>query len=751
MFKGGTLVSESQPGSSLTLEEAEQSLTLLESKLAEFLAAWERSGMPPDMHAYLPPGGEIRRIVLTELIKIDLEYRWQVHDLPKDLSEYAAEFPELTAAGIPADLVYEEFHIRRQSGKPVEPNSYLERFPAQQTELAYVLGVDQKYHSTAMHKATGKEQLDQIAPGQRIDDFELLTRLGSGAFAHVYLARQVSMQRLVAVKISADQGAEHQTLAQLDHDYVVRVYDYRSLPDRGLRLLYMQYIAGGTLQETVQELRETPTQHRGGRLLLNAVDRGLDNRGESPPTDSPLRKQLESYGWPETVCWIGSRLALALDYAHQREVLHRDIKPANVLLTADGVPKLADFNISFSSKVEGVTAASYFGGSLAYMSPEQLEASNPAHWRQPENLDGRSDLYSLGVMLWELLTSRRPFADKKEEGGWANTLEAMVERRRNGLDEKALATVPPNCPPGLVRVLRKCLEADAEQRWQSGRELAHQFELCRHPRAQRILTPEPGSISRRIRPVAFAIMMIAVMTPNIAAGVFNFFYNDEAIVRNLSTDSQKAFMRIQVVINLIAYPVGFLAVWLRYRNIRRNLSDASEGAAQKRALARMRTMGLGRFAALVSVAEWTIAGIAYPISIRLAAGSLPGTAYVQFFASLVLCGLIAAAYPFFLVTDLSFRVLYPWCLKSIDELQTDLPVLRRIRQRSMFYFGMAAIAPMLGVVMTLFLTFGRTGVQPMALRVFSAVGIFGVFLLFFVWRRLQTDLEAVIAAGEALQ
>lgn len=744
-------MSDTQAESDLTFDTAEQSLSLLEEKLSAFLAAWEGIDLPPDLHDFLPADGELRRLILVELIKVDLEYRWQVHELPKDLAEYVAEFPELADAGIPADLVYEDFHIRRQTEQPVEAVAYIEQFPDQETELAGVLGLEDRYQSTAIYKNTGKDQLELIGPGQTIDDFELLVKLGAGAFAHVYLARQTSMQRLVAVKISADQGAEHQTLAQLDHDYIVRVYDFRPIPDRGLRLLYMQYIAGGTLQETVKVLRETPFEERTGKLILDGVDRGLDNRGESPPTDSPMRKELASFAWPEAVCWLGSRLALALDYAHRRGVLHRDIKPANVLVTADGVPKLADFNISYSSEVVGVTAAEYFGGSLAYMSPEQMEASHPGLERQPGSLDGRSDIYSLGVMLWELLTSRRPFVDKKEQGGWGNTLNAMLERRRSGPNDEAFATIPENCPPGIVRVLARCLEFDEDRRWQTGKELADQLELCRHPRAQRILAPSETARAVKMRPWMLVLVMVAVMLPNITAGLFNFEYNNRKIIDNLSPQSQQAFMRIQEIINAIAYPIGFFAVWWRYRKSQKTLDESSEADAESRAHARAITLGLGRFAALISVTLWTLAGIAYPVSIHLAAGTLPGTAYVQFFASLLLCGLIAAAYPFFLATHLAFRVLYPWRLRDVEELKSDIPVLRKIRVRLKFYFLLAAIAPLLGVLMSIGLTFGNTGAQKMALWVFAAVGIAGVAFLWSVHSRLDDDFEAVIHAAEALR
>ena len=257
--------------------------------------------------------------------------------------------------------------------------------------------------SSAFADISPSTDFTQIEVGQRLDDFDLLLELGSGAFARVFLARQLSMQRLVAVKISANRGHEPQTLAQLDHDYIVRVFDQRILRDQDWRLLYMQYLPGGTLLDLgrVVFADGPPTS---GQALLDAVDVALESRGESRPTESLTRAELATLSWPETVAWLGKRLAAALDYANSRGVLHRDIKLANVLLARDGTPKLADFNVSFSRNVSGASPFEYFGGSLSYMSPEQLTACQPGHTLEAADLDTRSDIYSLAVVLWELLT-----------------------------------------------------------------------------------------------------------------------------------------------------------------------------------------------------------------------------------------------------------------------------------------------------------------------------------------------------------
>ena len=383
--------------------------------------------------------------------------------------------------------------------------------------------------------------LDEIGIGSRIDDFDLLTDLGAGAFARVYLARQRSMQRLVAVKISADHGTEPQTLAHLDHDYIVRVFDQRRVAQgpvntaNTVKLMYMQYVPGGTLRGVLRRVRDTEPALRNGRLLLSAVDGELLDRGGIRPVESRTRADIAALSWPETVAWLGRRLADALDYADRRGVLHRDLKPANVLLTADGAPKLADFNISYAHHVPGANPVAYFGGSLAYMSPEQLEAARPGSRRAAADLDTRSDLYALGMMLWELLTGRRPFDDAAlfrvagastrvaMPGG--DALDELLALRRRPIEQRFLDDLPDDCPATLRRVLLRCLRPDRDDRPANGREVAAQFDLCLDARARDLVDPPPRGWRARLAPWSLPITTLAGAIGNVAAIAYNKVHN----------------------------------------------------------------------------------------------------------------------------------------------------------------------------------------------------------------------------------
>src|SRR5207249_10968548 len=188
----------------------------------------------------------------------------------RPLELYTVDFPELLENGEPpCDLIYEEYHIRRTAGETVTPRDYYQRFPRSADALRRLMGTEDFSASTQLGAA---RRIEGFAAGQKLDDFDLLFELGKGAFGSVFLARQVSMQRMVALKVSADKGNEPQTLATLDHPNIVRVYDQRSLPAQRVRLLYMQFAPGGTLAEVVRRVRQSPPAARTGSIIVEAVN-----------------------------------------------------------------------------------------------------------------------------------------------------------------------------------------------------------------------------------------------------------------------------------------------------------------------------------------------------------------------------------------------------------------------------------------------------------------------------------------------
>ncbi|GAA4490704.1 serine/threonine-protein kinase [Rhodococcus olei] len=589
-----------------------------------------------------------------------------------------------------------------------------------------------------------RRTIDDLDVGDRVDDFDLLVALGRGAFARVFLARQRSLQRIVAVKISRDHGTEPQTLAQLDHDYIVRVFDQRLVPDQEMKLLYMQYVPGGTLLGVLRRVRDTPAETRSGALLLAAIDATLEARGAIQPTDSSLRDEIAALSWPETVAWLGRRLAEALDYAGRHGVLHRDVKPANVLLTAEGVPKLADFNISFSDQVAGTSPVAYFGGSLAYMSPEQLRACHPRLAGTAADLDTRSDIYALGVVLWELLTGHRPFPDVDADDPEA--LDRMLALREAGVGPDAEGTLPPDCPATLRRVLHTCLDPDPDRRWPSGAELARQFELCLDAHARDLVDPPPNSRRPALQRWTVPIIVAASLIPNMLAGAYNYHHNKTLIIDNLAPLVQRHFDQIQYVINAVAFPTGAIVLVFMCRyplTVPRGLRRGRRYDAQTLARARTDTLLLGDRIAAVVFALWAIAGLVYPVTLEIIAGGIPTGAYVHFLGSLIVCGAIAVTYPFFLVTFYAVRYMYPVLLPLGITSSDDDRNLRGLGRRSTRYLAVAASVPLVAVAGVTFLSPEQIPQVIGAVRVLSVGAIFAFVGAYWLFRQLETDLQAL--------
>jgi eukaryotic-like serine/threonine-protein kinase len=274
-----------------------------------------------------------------------------------------------------------------------------------------------------------------LAPGTQLGPYEISAPLGAGGMGEVYRARDTRLERTVAIKILPTQFSsdpvrkqrferEAKTISSLNHPHICVLYDVGH--QDGVEYLVMECVEGETLAKRLEK----------GPLPL------------------------------EQVLKYGAQIADALDKAHRSGVVHRDLKPGNIMLTPTGA-KLLDFGLakpaaplaSVATLTAAVTQSSPMTeqgaivGTFQYMSPEQIEG---------KEIDGRSDIFSLGAVLYEMLTGQRAFPGKSQ----LSVASAILEK-----EPAPVSTVKPMTPPGLDHAVRKCLAKDPDERWQSASDL----------------------------------------------------------------------------------------------------------------------------------------------------------------------------------------------------------------------------------------------------------------------------------------
>jgi len=286
---------------------------------------------------------------------------------------------------------------------------------------------------------------------ERFGRYEILAELGRGAMGIVYKARDPKINRVVAVKTVSLNGQppeeeveyrerfvrEAEAAGRISHPGIVTVFDVGEEPETRAPYIVMEYVAGQSLD----------------KLLLSREDHKL-------PPEAALQVALE--------------LAEALDCAHGQGVVHRDLKPANILVTEDGHVKIADFGVA-KLNLANHTLGGRVLGTPAYMSPEQLDGAA---------VDGRSDLFSLGVVLYTVLTGYRPF-----QGNSALTVAFKVVNR-----EPVPATVLDNeLPPGLDYIIDRAIAKDPSQRYQRGMEMVLDIQALQQGREPWSKAKQPDS------------------------------------------------------------------------------------------------------------------------------------------------------------------------------------------------------------------------------------------------------------------
>ncbi len=333
-------------------------------------------------------------------------------------------------------LLYEELCLREEHGESVDHAQWLARFPQFQLQLEMLLDC---------HQLLTFSNRDIPFPevGETFGEFCLTAELGRGAAGRVFLANQPSLSdRPVVLKVTAGVGEEHLSLSRLQHSGIVPVYFVQELPERGLRGLCMPYLGGVTLERAIESLCRTPVSRRSGKDFVELLMSANENDPDAFGFRGPAIQFLSRATYMQAVCWIGACLADALHYAHQRGLLHLDVKPSNVLLASDGQPMLLDFHLARRSRDLTSAHVNSIGGTRGYMSPEQqttLDAIR-AGGTQSASIDERTDIYSLGVLLSEMLGDA--------------------------------------CTGPLAEILDRCREHDPNQRYVDGESLAADLRAC---------------------------------------------------------------------------------------------------------------------------------------------------------------------------------------------------------------------------------------------------------------------------------
>jgi eukaryotic-like serine/threonine-protein kinase len=750
---------ETEVPQTLSLELSSETWDALEICLERFTKAWQESPEhAPHIETFLPERPGLRQVAIVELIKLDMEQR-HAKKTPTTIEDYAARFPELGGVDrMPVELIYEEFLVRRQSTPDLKVDEYLVRYPKRAAELKSLAAVHEgpvqdPPKSTSI---TSLRRPDVLQVGERVDDFDLLALLGQGSFAKVFLARQLSLQRLVALKISAARGFESQTLAQLDHPNIVRVYDQRRLPERNMQLLYMQYMPGGTLSDVVQRVKRTPAGARSSQILLDVLKDRLNEQGEGN-SDLQLPSAIRGASWWMTVTWLGRHLAAALDPAHAKGVLHRDLKPANVLLGRDGNPRLADFNVSASTVVASHVSAAYFGGSLAYMSPEQLEAFGAPAEQREAMMDARSDVFSLGILLWEVLMGARPFRDEQITDLEVDTLVSLANKRRTGPTPEDWKTLTAVAPPGLVAFFRTCLAAKPEDRFANAAAARRALVLCGSESSRNLLQPQAESLIAKCRRWPIVPLILAGLVPNLISSGLNIIFNYNVIINHLTAQAEKvlgipyeqaydlvwgAFKLSMLTINSVAYSAGILVGVAFALPVALAAARADRGEPASAEM-RYRSIWLPDVVALLTAGLWVLSGPAFPWVLAQKGVFLKGWDFVHFSASQAICGILAASLAFMFTAPIVLRVILP----SLLDAKQDDPVLHEklqgLSSRSLVVVFASFLVMLLSTVLW---TYAESEAKPAFVVFLSCSFMLGAFCFFVLKPRIiDPDIAALQA------
>jgi eukaryotic-like serine/threonine-protein kinase len=494
-------------------------------------------------------------------------------------TECARQTSSVTEAGASQDLevihILDSYLHKLEAGVPPHPEELLARHPESADVLrAYLENLAFLHRAATGIRMPGQAEETRPAtssfePGL-LGDFRIRREVGRGGMGVVYEAEQMSLGRRVALKVLPFATAldakqldrfkrEAQAAAHLHHSHIVPVFAVGS--DRGVHYYAMQFIDGQSLAAAIADMRKVmgleaslaSTAAQGRAAPEEPKDRAFETAGVEPtkvaepvqalaegasthPQGAITGRSTRDPAFFHGVARLGVEAAEALEYAHQMGVVHRDIKPANLLLDERGHVWLTDFGLALYQSEAGLTLTGDLLGTLRYMSPEQALAKRFL-------IDHRTDVYSLGVTLYELVTLEPPY-DGKDRQELLRQIAFEEPRPPRALN--------PAVPVELETILLKAMNKEVESRYLTAQELAD--DLRRFLEHRPILARRPSLLervskwARRHRPVVMMGLLLLVLAVVGLTTSTILIWNEQQKAKNALKDAQEADQKLRATV-----------------------------------------------------------------------------------------------------------------------------------------------------------------------------------------------------------
>lgn len=500
--------------------------------------------------------------------------------------------------------------------------------------------------------------------GEKVGYFLILKKVGEGSFGKVFLAHDSKLDREVALKVTPLQGNEAQAMAHLDHEHIVQVFSEETFTDKNLRIICMQYIRGATLADH-------------------------------------LRSGLKNY---QKVLQIVSNLSRAMELAHSKNILHLDIKPENVLIDDKGKAYLTDFNISRLDNKKG----GLIGGTVDYMSPEHNTAVYQADREAFAQLDERADVFSMGVLLRNLITS---------------------------LPENS---VPKGIRSAIQFIVNEATSTDVNQRTKSFTEFSTQMDDLKSYDETLQKLPADTFLDEATNRFPRTSLFLSILVPQIIGSIVNISYNSMQIVSKLNADQRDVFQTLLFVINPVVYGIASTIIIMKFVPVFVYLVKRENTPKNTFEEAIQLCISGPSFLAWVTTVSWASSAVLFPLLIHLFSPSLEPEIFFHFGISFLLSWLIAMTYSFLNAQYFLVRKIFPgvWNLSSLLSQNKQLN-LNEIEARMKLFPFFAGAVPMVGALLLV-----MVGYEKDLLISFILMGMLGLAYALAATKKMSSVLYA---------